>query len=56
MASQKRTSEAYLQYIQNLYKWKKKIKEQEKELSEDGSLAASVGYKDYKFERIIRLI
>ena len=43
MASQKQTSEAYQQYVQNLYNWKKKIKEQEKTLSKDGSLTAKVG-------------
>ena len=48
MASQKQkkeTSEEYQQYIQNLYKWEKEIKKQEKILSKDVSLTTSVGYR-----------
>lgn len=47
MASQKQkkeTSEEYQQYVQNLYEWEKKIKEQEKNLSKDDSLTTSVSY------------
>ncbi|CAB4406793.1 unnamed protein product [Rhizophagus irregularis] len=37
----KETSEEYQQYVQNLYEWEKKIKEQEKNLSKDDSLTTS---------------